>query len=86
MLVTKKTYELTGKIYKEEWKSRKERKCHCVQMVDFGAYNCCKHFCKYCYANYDEKKVNSNYKLHNVNSSLLIGKLTKNDEVKERLK
>lgn len=32
------------------------------------------------------KKVNSNYKLHNVNSSLLIGKLTKNDEVKERLK
>lgn len=55
-------------------------------MIDFGAYNCCKHFCKYCYANYDEKKVNSNYKLHNVNSSLLIGKLTKNDEVKERLK
>ncbi len=51
-------------------------------MADIGAYN----FCKYCYANYDEKKVNSNYKLHNVNSSLLIGKLTKNDEVKERLK
>ena len=85
-LSQKKAYELTGKIYKEEWKSRKERKCHCVQMVDIGAYNCCKHFCKYCYANYDEKKVNSNYKLHNVNSSLLIGKLTKNDEVKERLK
>lgn len=45
-------FKLTGKTYKN-WK---ERNCNCVQMVDIGAYNSCKHFCKYCYANYDEKK------------------------------
>lgn len=65
-------YKLTGKSYKS-WTARKERKCNCVQMVDIGVYNSCKHFCKYCYANYNEKEVINNYKNHNPNSSLLIG-------------
>ncbi|MBR1413127.1 MAG: DUF1848 domain-containing protein [Bacilli bacterium] len=77
-------FKLTGKVYKEEWKARKERKCHCVKMVDIGVYNSCKHFCKYCYANYDEKKVIENYQHHNPNSSLLIGELTSDDIIKER--
>lgn len=77
-------FKLTGKIYKEEWKARKERKCHCVQMVDIGYYNSCKHFCKYCYANYDEKKVNENYNKHNPNSSLLIGNSQSDDIIKVR--
>ena len=34
------TYKLTGKIY-EEQTIRKERKCHCVKMVDIGSYNSC---------------------------------------------
>ena len=79
-------YKLTGKIYKEEWKARKEGKCHCVKMVDIGVYNSCKHFCKYCYANYDEKEVNKNYKLHNSKSSLLVGGLKSTDIIKERTK
>ena len=79
-------YKLTGKIYKEEWTARKMRKCHCVKMVDIGVYNSCKHFCKYCYANFDEKKVNENYKMHNPNSSLLIGELKETDIIKERIK
>ena len=49
-------YKLTGKTYKK-WKARKEGKCNCVEMVDIGVYNSCKHFCKYCYANFDEKKL-----------------------------
>lgn len=77
-------YKLTGKIYKGEWKARKMRKCHCVEMVDIGVYNTCRHFCKYCYANYDEKKVNENFNKHNVLSSLLIGELEKEDIIKER--
>lgn len=32
-------FKLTGKIFKEEWKVRKEKLCHCVQMVDIGDYN-----------------------------------------------
>ena len=55
-------------------------------MVDVGDYNSCKHLCKYCYANYDEAKVNENYSNHNVNSSLLIGHLTDKDTIKVRKK
>lgn len=73
-------YRLTGKKYKI-WKARK---CNCVEMVDIGVYNSCKHFCKYCYANYDEKIVNNNFKNHDVNSSLLIGNLEMDDIIKTR--
>jgi DNA repair photolyase len=76
-------FKLTGKKYKK-WSARKEGKCNCVQMVDIGVYNSCKHFCKYCYANYDEKQVNDNFNKHNPNSSLLVGELTKYDIIKER--
>lgn len=79
-------YKLTGKIFKEKWKARKERKCNCVAMVDVGEYNSCKHYCKYCYANFDEKLVNDKFRLHDPNSSLLIGKLEDDDIVKERVK
>ena len=76
-------YILTGKKFKSS-NVRKEKKCECVQMVDIGDYNSCMHMCKYCYANYDEKKVNENFNKHNVQSSLLIGELKKEDIVKER--
>ena len=73
-------YKLTGKKY-AKWKARK---CNCVEMVDIGVYNSCKHFCKYCYANYDEKQVYSNYNNHNPFSSLLIGELEDDDVIKIR--
>ena len=76
-------YYLTGKKYKS-WKSRKGGKCNCVEMVDIGAYNTCKHFCKYCYANYDENKVNNNTLNHNSNSSLITGTITDKDTIKVR--
>lgn len=76
---------LTGKDFKIQ-KVRKGKKCECVEMVDIGVYNSCKHFCRYCYANYDELKVNTNVRLHNPLSSLLIGELKEDDIIKERLK
>ena len=78
-------YKLTGKKYKK-WKARKNVPCECIEMVDIGVYNSCKHFCKYCYANFSEKEVNDNYNKHNPNSSLLIGELEKDDEIKIRKK
>ena len=78
----KYAFERTGKLLKE-WKARD---CQCVSMVDVGAYNSCLHGCKYCYANYDSKQIAKNYKLHNSKSSLLIGQLGLDDEIKVRKK
>lgn len=78
-------YKMTGKAYKS-WTARKEKKCNCVKMVDIGVYNSCKHFCKYCYANYDEVQVNSNFIDHISNSTMLIGKLESDDIIKERIR
>lgn len=75
-------YKLTGKPFKD-WKARK---CGCVEMVDIGAYNTCSHFCKYCYANYDEAKVVSNRTLHDEFSSMLIGHIEDGDVIKRRTK
>lgn len=46
-----------------------------------GYTDTCGHLCRYCYANYDEKTVRENKKLHNPNSSLLLGELTPDDAV-----
>ena len=76
-------FQLTGKTFKK-WTARKEGKCECVQMVDIGSYNTCSHFCKYCYANFDEKMVQKNTSLHDENSSLLIGHIKETDQIKVR--
>ena len=76
-------YKLTGKKYKK-WKARKNVPCECIEMVDIGVYNSCKHFCKYCYANFDEKQVINNYNNHNPKSSLLVGELKEDDIIKIR--
>ena len=76
-------YRLTGKRY-PNWTARKEGKCQCVRMIDIGGYNSCSHFCKYCYANYDERKVKNHVKGHIPSSSLLVGKLEDDDVIKVR--
>lgn len=76
--------KITGKKPKK-WKARGKKECNCAEMVDVGVYNTCKHFCKYCYANYDEKMVNDNTLRHDVNSSLLIGRIDIDDVIKPRV-
>lgn len=75
-------YQLTKKKF-PKWKARN---CDCVEMVDIGEYNTCHHLCKYCYANYDERRVENNMQKHDIASSLLIGHLKENDEIKVRKK
>lgn len=77
-------YKLTGKTNFKKWTSRNNKNCKCVNMVDIGVYNSCKHFCKYCYANYDEKKVITNFNNHNKNSPLLIGNMMSDDIIQIR--
>ena len=78
----KYAFERTGKLFKE-WKARD---CHCVEMADIGAYNSCLHGCKYCYANFDSKQISKNHMLHDPKSSLLIGQLSLDDQIKIRRK
>lgn len=47
--------------------------CTCFFGNDIGAYDTCRHFCKYCYANTDYRAVLSNSELHNPDSPFLIG-------------
>jgi len=84
--VTKElAYKITNKKF-SKWHSRNNKYCNCVSMVDIGSYNTCNHLCKYCYANFLETKIKENNKLHNPNSSLLIGELNLDDEIKVRKK
>lgn len=78
-------YMLTGKKY-PNWKARREGLCNCVNIVDIGVFNTCFHFCKYCYANFKEEDVLKNIDFHDVNSTMLIGKLKDTDKVTVRRK
>lgn len=75
--------KITGKSY-PKWQGRKSKYCNCVNMVDIGSYNTCNHLCKYCYANFDETKIFENKLKHNPTSSLLIGEINSDDEIKIR--
>jgi len=72
----------TGKTIKEKWTARRDKNCNCIHMYDIGEYNTCKHYCKYCYANYSEKDIERRVKLHNPNSSVLIGTIAQDDIIR----
>lgn len=75
--------KLTGKNY-PTWKGRNNKYCHCASMVDIGSYNTCIHYCKYCYANFDEEQINANMKNHHPDSTMLVGYLESDDDIKVR--
>ena len=53
--------------------------CACYLGADIGAYDTCKHFCRYCYANNDLDYVAQNNRLHDDNSPFLVGNYRKDD-------
>lgn len=60
------------------------RECLCIESVDIGEYDTCKHFCTYCYANGSKKKINYKCLKHISTSPLLIGEIEKEDVIKEK--
>lgn len=55
--------------------------CACMETVDIADYNSCMHYCRYCYANYDEVQVKKRMKMHDSASSVLLGKVDHEDQI-----
>ena len=55
--------------------------CACYLACDIGAYNTCKHLCKYCYANTEPTRVLTQSRLHDPRSPFLIGNYRDGDVI-----
>lgn len=62
---------------------KNRRECACYITGDIGAYNTCRHFCRYCYANADRNAVLCASKMHDPKSPLLIGHVQPEDKISQ---
>lgn len=56
---------------------------NCLLGSDIGAYDSCRHLCRYCYANMDKERVLKNMQQHDPMSPFLIGNSQPGDKVTE---
>lgn len=82
-IMKKDLQDLTGKNYIIPRKKSKRESCDCLLDNEIGAYNSCPHGCIYCYANYSKGEVVKNRMNHDPESSLLIGHLKLEDEIRD---
>ena len=81
---TKEVLESANHVeYKPQKEAHMRKGCHCIATRDIGAYNTCLNGCKYCYANKRPTTAIENYRLHDVNSPILIGYIQEDDIISE---
>ena len=62
-----------GKPLKVPKKKGARSECACYLSCDIGAYNTCRHLCRYCYANAEPERVLAQSRLHDPASPFLTG-------------
>jgi hypothetical protein len=70
-----------GKRLNAPQKKGARAECACYLACDIGAYNTCKHLCKYCYANAEPSIVMKQSRLHDPRSPFLIGNYRETDKI-----
>lgn len=76
--------KLTGWRLKAKKDPNQRAECGCLESVDIGQYNTCRHGCRYCYANFNPRSVAELSARHDPASPFLIGTAADGDRVTER--
>lgn len=75
---------LTGCAIRARKDQNQRPECGCIESVDIGAYDTCRHGCLYCYASAGDGTVRRASAAHDPLSPLLTGRLLETDRVTER--
>lgn len=70
-----------GKSLRAPKKKGARAECSCYLACDIGAYNTCRHLCRYCYANAEPSEVLALSRLHDPGSPFLIGHYMDGDKI-----